>query len=68
LPPDVDESALIASAAQRDVSLEGLSWHRSRPGGPPGLLLGYANLPQPSIDKGIHRIAEAAAAQSTFGY
>jgi GntR family transcriptional regulator/MocR family aminotransferase len=63
LPPGVDESALIASAAERDVGMEGLSWHRFRPAGPPGLLLGYANLPQPSIDNGIHRIAEAAAAQ-----
>ena len=63
LPSGVDESALIASAAERDVGMEGLSWHRSRPGGPPGLLLGYANLPQASIDKGIHLVAEAAAAQ-----
>jgi hypothetical protein len=43
--------------------MEGLSWHRSDPGGPPGLLPGYANLPQPSINNGIHRVAEAAAAQ-----
>jgi GntR family transcriptional regulator/MocR family aminotransferase len=63
LPAGVDESALLASAAERDVGMEGLSWHRSDPrGGPPGLLLGYANLSQPSIDNGIHRIAEAVAA------
>jgi GntR family transcriptional regulator/MocR family aminotransferase len=64
LPPGVDESALLASAAERDVGMEGLSWHRADPRrGPPGLLLGYANLPQPAIDAGIQRIAEAAAAQ-----
>jgi GntR family transcriptional regulator / MocR family aminotransferase len=64
LPRGVDEAALVASAAERDVGMEGLSWHRSDPrGGPPGLLLGYANLPDPAIDAGIQRIAEAAAAQ-----
>jgi GntR family transcriptional regulator / MocR family aminotransferase len=63
LPPGVDESTLIDSAAERDVGMEGLSWHRSDPGGPPGLLLGYANLPPPAIDKGVRRIAEAAAVQ-----
>jgi GntR family transcriptional regulator/MocR family aminotransferase len=64
LPPGVDESALLASAGERQVGMEGLSWHRSDPrGSPPGLLLGYANLPEPSIDAGVRRIAEAAAAQ-----
>ena len=63
LPPGIDETALIASAAERDVGMEGLASHRSDPRrGPPGLLLGYANLPEPAIHRGIQRIAEAAAA------
>jgi DNA-binding transcriptional MocR family regulator len=63
LPAGVNEAALLASAAERDVGMEGLGWDRSDPRGrPPGLLLGYANLSQPSIDNGIHRIAEAVAA------
>jgi GntR family transcriptional regulator / MocR family aminotransferase len=64
LPPGVNESALLASAAERDVGMEGLAWHRADPGeGPPGLLLGYANLPEAAIGNGIQRIAEAAAAR-----
>jgi GntR family transcriptional regulator/MocR family aminotransferase len=63
LPPGVSESALLASAAERDVGMEGLSWHRADSSdGPPGLLLGYANLPEAAIGNGIQRIAEAAAA------
>jgi GntR family transcriptional regulator / MocR family aminotransferase len=64
LPPGIDESALLGAAAERDVGMEGLSWHRSDPrGGPAGLLLGYANVPEPALEHGIRRIAEAAAAQ-----
>jgi GntR family transcriptional regulator / MocR family aminotransferase len=53
LPPDADEPAVAAAAAQRGVSLE-----RRRDGGP-ALVLGYANLP-PSAARAA--VAELAAA------
>jgi GntR family transcriptional regulator/MocR family aminotransferase len=59
LPGDVDEPALLAAAAARGVGMEGLSWHRFTHGGPPGLLLGYGNLPEPAIEQGVRLIGEA---------
>lgn len=61
LPADVDEPALLAAAAARGVGMEGLSWHRFTHGGPPGLLLGYGNLPEPAIEHGVRMIGEALA-------
>jgi GntR family transcriptional regulator / MocR family aminotransferase len=60
LPEGVQESALLAAAAQRGVGMEGLSWHRSTHTGPPGILLGYGNLSEPAIEQGVRLIAEAA--------
>jgi GntR family transcriptional regulator / MocR family aminotransferase len=59
LPDDVDEHALVMAAARRGVGVEGLALHRFRPGGPPGLLLGYGNLSEPAIEQGVRLIAEA---------
>jgi GntR family transcriptional regulator/MocR family aminotransferase len=59
LPPEVDESALIRAAAERGVGMEGLSWHRFAAGGPPGLLLGYGSLSEPSIEQGVRLLAES---------
>jgi len=61
LPADVDEPALLATAAARGVGMEGLSWHRFTHGGPPGLLLGYGNLPEPAIEQGVRLIGDALA-------
>jgi GntR family transcriptional regulator/MocR family aminotransferase len=61
LPPGVDEPALIAAGGSRGVGLEGLSLHRFRPGGPPGLVLGFAGLPEPAIEKSVGLVAEALA-------
>jgi GntR family transcriptional regulator/MocR family aminotransferase len=61
LPDEVDEPALIAAAAARGVGVEGLSWHHFRHGGPPGLLLGYGNLSEPAIERGLDLIATALA-------
>jgi GntR family transcriptional regulator / MocR family aminotransferase len=61
LPEEVDESALLAAAATRGVGMEGLAWHRFAHSGPPGLLLGYANLSEPAIEHGVRLIAEAFA-------
>jgi GntR family transcriptional regulator/MocR family aminotransferase len=59
LPPDVDEATLIGAAAMRGLGLEGLALHRFRPDGPPGLVLGFANLPEAAIERSIRLVAEA---------
>jgi GntR family transcriptional regulator / MocR family aminotransferase len=61
LPGDVEEASLLARAGERGVGLEGLSLHRFAPTGPPGLVLGFANLSEPAIELGIRRIAQALA-------
>jgi GntR family transcriptional regulator / MocR family aminotransferase len=61
LPGDVDEAALLASAAARGVGAEGLSLHRFTPGCPPGLVLGYGNLTEPALEQGVRLLGEALA-------
>ena len=61
LPASVDEPSVLAAAARRDVGLEGLSWHRHTAGGPAGLLVGYANQPEPALEHAVRLIAEAVA-------
>jgi GntR family transcriptional regulator/MocR family aminotransferase len=64
LPEDIDEPALVEAAASRGVGLEGLALHRFRPDGPPGLVLGFANLPEPAIEQSIRLVAEALSSES----
>jgi GntR family transcriptional regulator/MocR family aminotransferase len=59
LPAEVNERRLLDAAATHGVSLEGLALHRFDPGGPPGLVLGYGNLAEPAIERGVRLIAEA---------
>jgi GntR family transcriptional regulator/MocR family aminotransferase len=61
LPDVVDEEALISAAAARGVGMEGLSWHRLRGGGPPGLVLGFANLSEQAIERGVTEVGRALA-------
>jgi GntR family transcriptional regulator/MocR family aminotransferase len=61
LPEGVDEAALVSAAASRGVGLEGLALHRFRPGGAPGLVLGFAGLPEPAIEQSLRLLAEALA-------
>jgi GntR family transcriptional regulator / MocR family aminotransferase len=61
LPDEVDEVALVAAAGSRGVGLEGLALHRFKPGGPPGLVLGFAGLPEAAIEKSIALVGEALA-------
>jgi GntR family transcriptional regulator/MocR family aminotransferase len=61
LPADTNEPALLAAASARGVGVEGLSWHRFAHGGPPGVLLGYANLSEPAIEHGVRLLAQALA-------
>jgi GntR family transcriptional regulator/MocR family aminotransferase len=62
-PDDVDEAALVGAAAMRGLGLEGLALHRFRPGGHPGLVLGFGNLPETAIEQSIRLIAEALEAR-----
>lgn len=60
LPEEIDEAALVAAAGERGVGLDGLSLHSFNPAGTPGLVLGFACLPEPAIDRGIRLLAEIA--------
>jgi GntR family transcriptional regulator/MocR family aminotransferase len=59
LPAGVDEAATVAAAAGRGVGVEGLALHCFAASGPPGLVLGFASLPEPAIEQGIRLLAEA---------
>ena len=59
LPEGVDEAALVSAAAARGVGVEGLALHRFRPGGAPGLVLGFAGMPEPAIEQSVRLLAEA---------
>jgi GntR family transcriptional regulator / MocR family aminotransferase len=59
LPDAVDEPALTSAAAVRGVGFDGLSLHRYAAVGPPGMVLGFANLAEPAIHHGIRLLAAA---------
>jgi GntR family transcriptional regulator/MocR family aminotransferase len=63
LPEAVDGVELVHAAMARSVGVYalGYGYAQIRPVDD-GLVLGYANLPEPSIDEGIRRLAEAYAA------
>jgi GntR family transcriptional regulator/MocR family aminotransferase len=54
-----DERAIVAAARERSVGLYGMG--EFRPGGshgPPALVLGFGNLTEPAIERGIAAIAD----------
>jgi GntR family transcriptional regulator/MocR family aminotransferase len=57
LPDRDDEERFIAAAGARGVGLEGLSGHRARGAGQPGIVLGFANVPEAVIERGMARLA-----------
>jgi GntR family transcriptional regulator/MocR family aminotransferase len=59
LPEGIDEAALAGAAGARGVGVEGLALHRFKPDGPPGLVLGFAALPEPAIEQSIRLLAAA---------
>jgi GntR family transcriptional regulator/MocR family aminotransferase len=61
LPEGLDEAGLVSAAAARGVGLDGLALHRFKPAGPPGLVLGFAGLPEPAIEQSIRLLGEALA-------
>jgi GntR family transcriptional regulator/MocR family aminotransferase len=59
LPPGVDERAIVEQARARSVGLDGMSEYRpSGEGGPPQLVLGFGNLTEAAIARGIAAIAD----------
>jgi GntR family transcriptional regulator/MocR family aminotransferase len=60
LPPEIDEAALVASAAEAGLGLYGLSPRRIEPGGPGGIIFGYGNVTEAAIDRGVQRLADVA--------
>ncbi|MFP5389583.1 MAG: PLP-dependent aminotransferase family protein, partial [Thermoleophilia bacterium] len=61
LPAGIDEAALVSAAAARGVGVEGLALHRFKPGGRPGLVLGFAAMPEPAIEQSVRLLAAALA-------
>jgi GntR family transcriptional regulator/MocR family aminotransferase len=59
LPEGLDEAAFLHAAAALGVGAEGLALHRFFPGGPPGVLLGYASQPKPAIERGVRLLGQA---------
>jgi GntR family transcriptional regulator/MocR family aminotransferase len=52
LPGGTDEQAVVTAAAAHGLSVEGLAGHRVGDG-PPGLVLGYACLSEPALERGL---------------
>jgi GntR family transcriptional regulator/MocR family aminotransferase len=63
LPGDDNEHAIRAEAHDRRVELETMSDYRpASDGGPPTLLLGYAQMSEPTIRAGVRELAQAVRA------
>ena len=68
LPAGDDEQRIREEARHRRVEIEIMSDYRSDgPGGPPALLLGYAQLPEPAIRAGVDALGDAVRAARTHG-
>ena len=64
LPANLDEATVIAAARDRSVGLYGMSTYRaSRSAVPPQLVLGFGNLPERAITRGIATIADVLTGQ-----
>src|SRR5207244_13591449 len=68
LPAGIDEQAVVAEAAEREVEIAGLSslFVRGSPPGP-GLVLGYAALTERAIAEGVRRLGEAVRGTGSAG-
>jgi GntR family transcriptional regulator/MocR family aminotransferase len=61
--PDGDEAAIVAEARRRGIALRTLGdYLAGEPSGPPMLLLGYAQTPEPTIRAGVRELAAAVRA------
>jgi GntR family transcriptional regulator/MocR family aminotransferase len=57
LPAGVDEAATVRAAAQRGIALDGLAGFCHAAVRPPALVVGYGNLPEAAIARGIAELA-----------
>ena len=63
LPCDYDEQAILAEAHARSIDLTTMGEFRIEPGsGPPTLLVGYGQLPEPAIPTAVRELADAVRA------
>ena len=59
LPPGADERATVRAAAARGIAIDGLAdFHRARAPEHPSLVLGYGNVSEPAIARGIAELAQ----------
>lgn len=58
-PAGLDDRTAAASCARAGVAAVGLSAYRARPGGAPGLLLGYAAVPERAIAPALRQLVRA---------
>ena len=59
LPDGLDEEAVAAAAAERSIGLYPMSRYRwSEDPRPPELVLGFGDLSEPAIERGIATIAD----------
>jgi GntR family transcriptional regulator / MocR family aminotransferase len=65
LPGDIDEPALLATAARHGVGIEGLSLHSYAGTYPPGLVLGHAHMAEPAIERGVRLLHDFLTTAST---
>jgi GntR family transcriptional regulator/MocR family aminotransferase len=49
VPEQTSEAAVVAAAAERDVAIDALSWHRLTDHGAPGIVIGFGNLPEAAL-------------------
>jgi GntR family transcriptional regulator / MocR family aminotransferase len=66
LPEGDDERAIVTEARGRRVEVDAMGEYRSG-GGPPTLLIGYAQAPEPTIRAGIRELAEAVSISRRTG-
>jgi GntR family transcriptional regulator/MocR family aminotransferase len=57
LPDGVDEDRVVTEAVARGVMLAPLSAMRAGSDGRPGVIVGYANVPEPTIERGVRELA-----------
>jgi GntR family transcriptional regulator/MocR family aminotransferase len=59
LPEGADEAAILSSARRRGITLDGVNEHALTPQ-PPGLVVGFAALAEPSLRRAIRALGRAA--------
>jgi GntR family transcriptional regulator/MocR family aminotransferase len=59
LPPDLDETAVVAAAARHGLGIHGVGPYRIAGTGPGGLIFGYAILSETAIAAGVALLATA---------